>query len=67
MRELNLAPGVSFFERQIQADQRKRDADIGFRRHRVLQLPGVHSVLVDEPRVGVRERVGAEFTEQFPA
>jgi hypothetical protein len=54
VRELHLPSCISFFKREMKTDQRKRDADIRFRRNHVLRLPRVDGVLVDEFGIAVR-------------
>ena len=54
MCKLHLPSRVSLFKREIKTDQRKRDADIRFRRNQVLRLPRVDSVLMNEFRIAVR-------------
>lgn len=58
VRELHLPSCVPFFDREIKTDQRKREADIRFRRNYMLRLPRVDGMLMNEFRIAVHQCVG---------
>ena len=63
VRELGLAAGELLFQMQVEADEAEGQLDglglpIG-----VLHGEGVDYVLMDERRITMRQRVGAEFVE----